>query len=127
MGMITRKIGRGEYAYLVFREGRKVIHRYIGPTHNPQVMKMIAHKKDASVIPERFKALFWDTSLDRIHIRRNARYIIERVLEFGDIDALEWLQKVYPSQTIIDTLYSSRNISEKSRMFWLLWFGVADA
>src|SRR4030067_1793018 len=114
MGVISRKIGRGEYAYLVCREGRKVIHRDIAPTHNPRVRKMMAHKKEASVIPERFKALFWDTSLDRIHIKRNARYIIERVLEFGDIDALEWLQKVYPTQTIIDTLYSSRNITEKS-------------
>jgi len=127
MNVVTKRIGKREYIYLVVREGKKVVHKYLGPADDPKVIKIVSDKRETSAIPLRFRPLFWDTSLSKIHIKRNAGYIIERVLEFGDIDALEWLQKVYPTQTIIDTLYSSRNISEKSRMFWMLWFGIAGA
>jgi hypothetical protein len=127
MSVAIKKIGKGEYAYLVTREGKKVVHKYLGPIGSPQVNKKLAEKKEVSMIPERFRSLFWDTNPDSIHMRRHARYIIERILEFGDLDALEWLQKVYPSQTIIDVLGVSRSISDKSRIFWGIWFGVDHA
>jgi len=127
MSLVTKKIGKGEYVYLVTREGKKVVHKYLGPADRPQVKKKFAEKKDASMVPERFRSLFWDTSLGNIQIKRHARYIIERVLEFGNMDALEWLQRVYPTQTIIDVLTVSRSISEKSRNFWEIWFGVEHA
>jgi hypothetical protein len=127
MNVVTKRIGKGEYAYLVVREGKKVVHKYLGPADDPKVIKIISDKKETTVVPERFRPLFWDTNLSKIHIKRNARYIIERVLEFGDMDAVKWLQKVYPLQTMIDVLNMSRIITEKSRNFWLTWFGVTDA
>lgn len=126
MSVIIKKIGKGEYAYLSIREGKKVVHKYLGTINSPQAAKMILDKKETSVVPERLKFFFWDTSLDKIHIKRNARYIIERIMAFGDLDALNWLQRVYPAQTIIDVLITSRNIDEKSRNFWLMWFEVRN-
>ncbi len=126
MKLITKKIGNGEYLYLVFREGKKVIHKYLGPANKPQVAKLMMNKKEVSIIPERLQYLFWDTSLNKIHIRQNARYIIERVLELGDMYALEWLQRVYTTQTIIDVIFLSRNLTEKTRNFWMFWFGIND-
>jgi hypothetical protein len=127
MGVIIKRIGRREYAYLVAREGKRVKHTYLGPADDPKVVKIISDKKETTVVPERFRSLFWDTNLSKIHIKRNARYIIERVMEFGNMNAIEWLQKVYPLQTIIDVLNMSRIITDKSRSFWLIWFGVTDA
>jgi hypothetical protein len=127
MSIITKKIGGKEYAYLVVREGKKVIHKYLGPAGSPQVTKIMRDKKEAKGVPEKLKFLFWDTSIKKIHIKRNARYIIERVLEFGDMEALNWLQRVYTVQKIIDVLSTSRNISLKSQNFWLIWFGAEDA
>ena len=121
MNLITKKIGSGEYAYLVFREGKKVVHKYLGPTNDPQVVKLMLDKEEVSTVPERLRYLFWDTDFKKIHIKRNARYIIERILEFGDMNSLEWLQRVYPISTIIDVIFLSRVISEKSRNFWMLW------
>lgn len=126
VNLITKKIGNGKYAYLVFREGKKVVHKYLGPANNPEVVKLVLDKEEVSTIPERLQYLFWDTSLNNVHIKRNARYIIERVLEFGDMYALEWLQRVYPTRTIIDVIFLSRIITEKSRNFWMLWFGITD-
>ncbi|MBM4135307.1 MAG: hypothetical protein FJ241_00565 [Nitrospira sp.] len=126
MSVVIKAIGKSKYAYLVVREGEKVVHKYLGPAHKQQVVKIMSDKKEISVIPERLRSLFWDTSLTKIHMKRNARYIIERVLEFGDVDALKWLQKVYPDHTIIDVLYLSKAITEKSRNFWLIWFEGSD-
>ncbi|OGW38293.1 MAG: hypothetical protein A2Y97_04740 [Nitrospirae bacterium RBG_13_39_12] len=127
MGVIIKRIGRREYAYLVAREGKRVKHTYLGPADGPKVIKIISDKKETSAIPARFRPLFWDTSLSKIHIKINARYIIERVLEFGNMDAVKWLQKVYSFQTVINILNMSRIITDKSRNFWLIWFGVTDA
>jgi hypothetical protein len=115
-----------EYSYLVFREGKKVVHKYLGPANNPEVVKLVLDKEEVSTIPERMRYLFWDTSLSKVHIKKNTRYIIERVLEFGDMYALEWLQRVYPARTIADVIFLSRIITEKSRNFWMLWFGITD-
>lgn len=127
MSFVTKKIGKGEYVYIVTREGKKVVHKYLGPVGSPQVQKKLAEVKEVSMVPERFRSLFWDTSLSNIQIKRHVHYIVERVLEFGDMDAVEWLQKVYPAQTIIYVLSMSRSISEKSRNFWEIWFGVEHA
>lgn len=108
-----KKIGKGEYAYLAVREGKKVVHKYLGTTSSPRIAKMILDKKETSRVPERLKFFFWDTTPDKIHIKRNARYIIERIMTFGDLDSLNWPQRVYPTQTIIDVLIT-RGISMRN-------------
>lgn len=127
MSIVIKKIRGREYAYLSVREGSKVKHTYLGPNSSPKVARMIAEKQAASSVPEEFRYLFWDTNPDTIQLRKHASYVIERVLEFGDLDALSWLQKIYPTQRIIDVLLTSRAITAKSRGFWTIWFGVHDA
>jgi hypothetical protein len=127
MGVIIKKIGGSEYAYLVVREGKRVVHTYLGPAGSPRVIQRLHEKNEVKAVPPRLRALFWDTSIEKIHMKRNARYIIERVLELGDMDAIEWLQRVYPTRRIIEVLHLSRVLTEKSRNFWLLWFGVGTA
>ena len=126
MALITKKIGKNKYAYLVVREGTKVVHKYLGSVDKPEVSKIISDHKEVSSVPERFRSLFWDTKLDNINIKRNYRYIIERVLEFGDMSALQWMQRVYPSRDIVNVLKICRAISAKSRNFWMIWFGASD-
>ena len=127
MAIITKKVRDRSYAYLVNREGKKVVHRYLGPADDTAVEQMILNQKETTAVPERFRTLFWDTHLKNIHIKRNARYIIERILEFGNVGALNWLQRVYTVQNIIDVLCTGRGVSDRSRTFWELWFGVEDA
>ncbi len=124
MGIITKKIGGKEYAYLAVREGKRVVHKYIGAVGHPKVMKMMTEESEVSSIPERFRFLFWDTNPGKIHLKGNARYVIGRVLEFGGLDEVEWLQRVYTVRTILDVLTLSRNISGKTRNFWKIWFGA---
>ena len=127
MAIITKKIGKNEYSYLVTRVGSRVVHNYLGSSRGGKALKIAAIREEAAAVPERFRSLFWDTSLENIDARKHARYIMEKVLDFGDLDAFNWLTDVYPGWRIKETLLLSRNLSARSRNFWLIWFGVNDA
>ncbi len=57
-------------------------------------------------------------------MRENSTYIIERLLELGDINELEWLNKKYSKEQITNTLRSSRRISPKTGNFFSLYYGI---
>lgn len=113
-----------KYAYLAYRSGKKVVHKYLGLLSSPEVAGKIRELGDEKRVPEKFHYLFWDTAPDKIDLRKNARYIIERVLETGGLDALQWIQRRYPTKLIIETLETSRKISVKSKNFWRIWFNA---
>lgn len=75
-------------------------------------------------VPDEFYYLFWDADPKRIDLKKNARYVIERVLEIGDLKSLKWIQMLYPTNRIIETLKTSRKISPKSKNFWSIWFDL---
>ncbi|MEK6791234.1 MAG: hypothetical protein AABY45_05980, partial [Deltaproteobacteria bacterium] len=118
-------IKNGRYAYLACRSGKKVTHKYLGLLSNPDVaLKIKALERERSV-PEEFHYLFWDTDPKNIDLKKNAGYVIERVLEAGGLDALQWVQRLYPTRRIVETLEISRKITPKSRNFWTIWFNDA--
>ncbi len=68
------------------------------------------------------RALFWDADPKAIDARRHARYIIERILDFGDEDEIRWVARTYSRKLIKDTIARSRVLHEKSRSLWKLVF-----
>lgn len=115
-------IKNNKYVYLAYRSGAKVVHKYLGPISNPEVAQKIKELKREKSVPEEFYYLFWDTDPKKIDLKRNSRYVIEKVLEMGSLDALQWIQRIYPTNIIIETLEISRKITPKSRNFWAIWF-----
>jgi len=66
-------------------------------------------------------ALFWDTDIKNIDLKKQARYIIERVLEFGEPDDVRSLFREYPKQEIKQVLALPRvQLSPKSKALWSL-------
>lgn len=80
------------------------------------------HTKKLKKKPKiRFRqSLFWDVDPKTIHPKRHARYIIERILDFGNDDEVRWMWKTYPKRLIKETLEQSRVIHEKSKPLWRL-------
>lgn len=66
------------------------------------------------VIPEFLHVLFWDTDPESLDLWNHKKFIIERILEFGDEDAYRWMFRTYSDEEIIATVKSSRNISPKT-------------
>jgi hypothetical protein len=126
MAIIIKKIRNKVYAYTSEREGKKVIHKYLGPADDPAVKKTISSYRSAFTVPESFRFLFWDARLEDIHVRRNARYIIERILDMGNLESFDWLQRIYPVRKITEVLVSGRGLSRKSENFWRIWFNLEN-
>ena len=125
MSIVIKTIHEKRYAYTAYRVGEKVVHKYLGPISKPEVNAAIAEIESWKKIPEALRPLFWDTDAAKIDVKKNSRYIVERVLELGGLPALNWLERLYPARKIIEVLKTSRKVSEKSKNFWEIWFDVS--
>ena len=66
--------------------------------------------------------LFWDVDPKKINPTRHARYIIERILDFGNDREVQWMARRYPHEEIRKVVRKSRGLHEKSRSLWSLVF-----
>ncbi|KKQ21277.1 MAG: hypothetical protein US35_C0027G0008 [Parcubacteria group bacterium GW2011_GWA2_37_10] len=67
------------------------------------------------------QTLFWDVNPKNIDPQKNARYIIERILEFGNTDEVGWVLKYYPKSVIKKVMRLPRvQLSDKSKALWSL-------
>lgn len=67
------------------------------------------------------QSLFWDTDPEKIDVEKNARYIIERVFDFGNDAEIRWLFMQYPKSLLHEVLHRSRSsVHEKSKALWSL-------
>jgi len=65
-------------------------------------------------------ALFWDVDPKTIDPEKNARYIIERVLDFGNDEEIRWVWKFYSHDLISDVVGKSRGLFPRTKVFWNL-------
>jgi hypothetical protein len=75
-------------------------------------------------LPSSITGLLWDVDLSQLHPTQHASFIIDRVLEHGDFNAISDLKKIYPSSQIITTLQNSRTISAKVAKLFADYFGI---
>ena len=65
-------------------------------------------------------ALFWDTDPARIDLEENARYVIERVLDFGTDEEVRWVKNFYDISLIKDVVSTSRSLRAETKNLWTL-------
>lgn len=80
----------------------------------------LLHPDDETPLPEFLRPLFWEVDFDRLRVRGYERYIIERVLEYGDDQAVNWLQCTFSLTTVADVVRHSRKISRNTATLWAL-------
>ncbi|OHA06951.1 MAG: hypothetical protein A2934_01545 [Candidatus Sungbacteria bacterium RIFCSPLOWO2_01_FULL_47_10] len=85
-----------------------------------RVQPQVSTRKN--IKPIRFRqSLFWDVDPKTIDPKKHARYIIERVLDFGTTEEIRWLFGHYSSAHIKKILDLPRSpIHEKSKSLWSL-------
>lgn len=64
------------------------------------------------------QSLFWDVDPKKIDPKKHARYIIERVLEFGNDKEAKWLYRAYPNKLIYDVAKKSRALHPQTKVLW---------
>jgi len=72
------------------------------------------------VIPFR-QSLFWDVDPKTIDPKKNARYVIERILDFGNGKEVKWMWQHYSIRAIKKVLLLPRaQLHKKSKALWSL-------
>lgn len=66
------------------------------------------------------QALFWDTNPNKIDTKKHARYIIERVADFGHDDEVRWVFNFYQKPFIQKTILKSRCLRPETKNLWTL-------
>ena len=64
------------------------------------------------------RSLFWDVEPETIDEEKHARYIIERVLDFGTDKEAGWMYRRYPHTLIRSVLDRSRVLHPQTRALW---------
>ena len=77
-----------------------------------------------NAIPSDFSKYFWDTDPKKLSIDLNKTYIIERLLELGDLEELAWVNTTYSKEDITKTIQKSRRISPKTGNFFSLYYEI---
>ncbi|HEY4510524.1 MAG TPA: hypothetical protein VJJ73_01675 [Candidatus Paceibacterota bacterium] len=66
------------------------------------------------------KTLFWDVNPENIDARKNAQYIIERVLDFGNDEEVRWLYHFYDKSLLKNVVIKSRSLMPETKNLWTL-------
>lgn len=68
--------------------------------------------------------LFWDMEVAEIDIQKNARFVIERVLQYGNEEDFRWALGMYGTDALEDTVRISKVLDRKSLNFWCMYFTI---
>lgn len=66
--------------------------------------------------------LFWDA--ENIDIEKNARYIISRILDYGNENDIRTLRKLYTDEQLIAVIKNKRGLLPKTAKFWAFYFKI---
>lgn len=75
-------------------------------------------------VPDHIKGYLWDINLDQLDVQRHSKYIIEKVLEYGNKKDIKWINETYTRDTIVDTLKKSKRISTKTGTFYAIYYDI---
>ncbi len=65
------------------------------------------------------QALFWDTKPSKIDAKKNAPYIIERILDFGNDKEVKWLYHFYDKPLLKKVVIKSRSLRPETKNLWI--------
>ena len=76
------------------------------------------------MIPRNLRAFFWDIDCDSFDPRAFPEYTIQRILELGTPEAVDWLEEQFSQEQIRAVIRSDKRLSPKSATFWALVYKI---
>jgi len=67
------------------------------------------------------QTLFWDVNPKNIDAKKNAQYIIERILDFGNDEEVRWLYNFYHKSLLKKVVSKSRSLRVETKNLWTLF------
>ena len=120
------------------RKSRRQVYRYIVTERLTPCARVLGQWLFASPevdrcverrVPRALRRFFWDVQLDSLSVDRHRAFILARLLEFGDWEALEWVVRTYPRDLLVNFLKGrgADLLSRRAWHFWALHLGLGAA
>ena len=81
----------------------------------------ISKKKNKTKLPIEFKKYFWEYDFKKISWEKYPFFVTERILNFGNGDAVRWLLSVTSRRFIRRVVTKSRELDKKTKNFWRIY------
>ena len=75
-------------------------------------------------LPKFLKKYFWDVDFAKIDLAQRREYVLKRILEYGDEEAVGRMRKNFNRAEMQAALCNFRGYSQKSANFWAVIFNV---
>lgn len=69
---------------------------------------------------------FWDVDPSGVNPQKSPDYVINRLLDKGNLEAARWVLETFSHEALKATLKSMKGFSPKSARFWSLYLGVPE-
>lgn len=78
-------------------------------------MTNLRHSKK---FPNFLRPFFWEVDFAKLDVKKHQIYIIERLLEYGNVQAYRWLKGNFTKETLKNIALGSRKVDVKTKNFW---------
>src|SRR3989344_137137 len=75
-------------------------------------------------LPESLYRFFWDIDATKLNPAEKPYYVINRLINMGNIESVRWMLKYFPRSLILDTFKKMRDFNEKTGTFWAHYLQV---
>lgn len=75
-------------------------------------------------IPKYLHQYFWDVNVEKLDPKKKPYFVINRLLDKGDIKAARWVRRNFSEEQIKETFYKIRDFNEKVGRFWSLFLKI---
>ena len=62
-------------------------------------------------------SLFWDTNPKKLDTKRHAKYIIERIMDFGNDNEVRWMRQQYPRQLLARYAKPQKSYTKAAKLY----------
>lgn len=77
-----------------------------------------------ATLPRFLSKLFWDVDFEHLSLTKHRNFVLRRVLDHGDPEAIAWMRQTFSPEEIRSSLKKYRGFSRKSANFWALVYDI---
>jgi hypothetical protein len=78
----------------------------------------------SKTLPRFLKRYLGEVKFEKVRLPERECYVVERLLEYGDDQAIHWLKETFALETIGRVVRESRAISHRTANLWGLFLGI---
>ena len=79
---------------------------------------------DKNTLPNFLKNYFWDSDFSQLNLFNHKQFIIKRVIDRGNSQAISWLTDTVSPEEIKDVVVKTRDLSPQTANFWADFWNI---